>query len=258
MRIAIKATLLTAMLCTIFLSGCGLQSGLIEVADAFFAAAAAGDFATAYQLTSSGFRKSISVEKMQEFLEGRALTEYESSDWSSWELTTEQGTLEGTITTTDGSSIPVTVVFVKKGEEWRIHFIDAGSAGVSEETTASPSLPDDEVLKLLTDEAIQQLASAINAADFTGLHSYIAQLWQSQATADDLQGYFQEFIDEQVDLSVLVDLEPVFSEPPAIDEDGVLILKGYYASQPATTHYELSYSYEHPDWKLIGIDVETR
>lgn len=248
------------MLLSLIIAGCGMQSDLVEVADKFFGAVAAGDYDTAYQLVSSGFRRSASVEKMREFLESRDLDQYASADWTSWELTTEQGTLEGTINTTDGSTIPVTMVFVKAGEGWRIHYIDAGPAGVSDEEpeTADVTMPSDEELESLATQSIMALAAAVNAKDFTGFHEYVAELWQSQTEPEELQGYFQEFVDEGIDMSYVDTLKPIFSAPPSIDEDNVLHLKGYYTSQPSMTYFEFDYLYEYPNWRLIGVNVEVK
>ncbi|MFH2056491.1 MAG: hypothetical protein ABIJ61_11070 [bacterium] len=258
MRKLVTLLLGGAMLLSIIIAGCGLQSGLTEVADKFFQAVAANDYEAAYALVSSGFRRSATVEKMRDFLESRGLDEYASANWSSWEITTEQGTLEGTITTTDGSSIPVTVILVKSGEDWRIHYIDAGAAGVSDEESAEITMPEDDALKVLATESVLELAAAINAKDFTDFYNYTAELWQAQSEPQELQGYFQEFVDEGIDMTYIKDMEPVFSEPPAIDEDDVLHLKGYFTSQPSMTYFELDYLYEHPSWRLIGINVEVK
>lgn len=259
MKRLISLLLSGLMLLSLIISGCGLQSGLIEVADKFFSSVAAGDYDTAYQLVSSGFRRSADVDKLRRFLESRGLDKYASADWSSWELTTEQGTLEGTITTTAGGSIPVTLVFVKSGEDWRIHYIDAGPAGISDEQPeVEVTMPADEILQALATESILALAAAVNARDFTGFYDHVAELWQSQSEPEEIQGYFQEFVDEGIDMTYVDTLSPVFSAPPAIDEDNVLHLKGYYTSRPAATKFELDYIYEHPDWRLIGINIEVK
>lgn len=257
MRKLISGALITALLLTVIIAGCGLQKGLTEVADKFFRAVAAGDYDTALQYVSSGFKRSTSVEKLQNFLESRGLTDYASANWSSWKLTTEQGTLEGTITNQDGSTVPVTLVFVKQGEDWRIHYIDAGPAGVTDEETAEAPLPDDATARQLVDDSMMRLAQAINTADFGDFYNHISQLWQSQTEPDTLQTYFHEFIDQGIDLTTIANLEPVLSDPPAIDDDGVLHLKGYYTTQPTMTYFDLKYIYEHPDWKLIGVNVKT-
>jgi hypothetical protein len=248
---------LLAAALTLFIA-CGVQSGLVEVADKFFAAVKQGDYETAYQYVSSDFKKATSIEQLKTFLESSSLANYESASWPSWSVTTEQGELEGTIRTADGESIPVTLTFIKTDDGWKIHYIHRSAAGISEEPTGGREVPGDDRARELATESVMMLARSINAEDFGGFYSHVSQLWQLQTTPGDLQGFFQDFIDQEVDLTVIKGMEPVFSEAPYIDDDNLLQLKGYYPTDPMTTHFELSYMYEHPNWKLVRIDVETR
>jgi hypothetical protein len=57
---------------------------------------------------------------------------------------------------------------------------------------------------------------------------------------------------------VLEDLTPVLSSDAQIDENGVLLLAGYYTTEPNQVHFEQKYVYERLSWKLIGFMIEAK
>lgn len=119
-------------------------------------------------------------------------------------------------------------------------------------------MPSNDRLIEMTNTAIYDLALAINARDFTAFHEKISKLWQSQITTDELFNAFKGFSDNNIDLTVLKDIEPVFSQPPSIDDNDILVLDGYYPSEPPIAYFNLKYIYEYPDWKLFGIHVNMK
>jgi len=75
-------------------------------------------------------------------------------------------------------------------------------------------------------------------------------------SVDEFKNAFISFIEQDIDLTTLKDMEPVISDAPRIDpETGALLVKGYYSSQPSVTNFDLKYIYEHPNWKLAAINV---
>ena len=81
-----------------------LTSGIVDVADKFFDAVQAKEFSEAYTHVAKDFQAATSLEQLKTFLEQSALVNYSEASWSSREITTSQGKLEGTIKTADGGS----------------------------------------------------------------------------------------------------------------------------------------------------------
>ena len=73
-----------------------------------------------------------------------------------------------------------------------------------------------------------------------------------------LAASFHGFVEHHVDLSRAPLTEPVFTAPPAIDGEGKLLLKGYSPLPDRQWYFDLAYVYEHPEWKLISIEVSTQ
>ncbi len=94
------------------------------------------------------------------------------------------------------------------------------------------------------------------ARDFSSFHGYVSELWQGQTSAEELAGAFQAFVDNEIDMSGIGDVAPVFEGDPLIDSDGVLNLAGHFPTTPAWVTFRLRYLREAGEWKLLGIQVD--
>ena len=122
----------------------------------------------------------------------------------------------------------------------------------------TPTVPPRKELKTLTHDSLLAFNKAIQAKDFTGFHKQISALWREQITPAKLKDIFQTFIDQEIDLDPIVPLEPIFDEPPKIDDDGVLVLNGHYETRPSAVQFRLKYLNEKSQWKLVGIKVDVK
>lgn len=80
--------------------------------------------------------------------------------------------------------------------------------------------------------------------------------FRKQFTLEKFSAAFQVFIEKGYDISTITKAEPVFDTPPAVDSDGVLVLKGNYAVKPNKVTFLLRYVREGSDWKVLGINVQ--
>lgn len=109
--------------------------------------------------------------------------------------------------------------------------------------------------KALALKSLLAFNKAVQAKDFKPFHAQISSVWRSQITAEKLQAIFETFIEQGIDIADIEAVDPKFSEPPKIDEDGVLILEGRYPTAPNGVTFRLKYIYE-KGWKLVGIKVD--
>lgn len=122
----------------------------------------------------------------------------------------------------------------------------------------TPAVPSEKELKALTAESLQAFNKAIQAKDFTSFHKYISALWREQITPAKLKSIFQTFIDQEIDLAPITNLEPVFDRPASIDSDEVLVVQGRYATTPSAVQFRLKYVNEKSAWRLVGIKVDVK
>ncbi|MCA1659987.1 MAG: hypothetical protein LC642_05550 [Verrucomicrobiaceae bacterium] len=143
--------------------------------------------------------------------------------------------------------------YVQEKSAWRLlgvklNVVPAGSAD-------APAPNEEEARKLVLD-SLGTFNRAVREKSFAEFYKQIATLWQNQTTPEKLQAPFQTFIDGEIDLAPLLTPEPRFDKPPAINEDGVLVLQGSFPTKPDKVRFDFGYLYEPPTWKLIKVNVK--
>lgn len=118
-------------------------------------------------------------------------------------------------------------------------------------------LPPEKELKALALDTLLAFNKAVQEKSFTQFHKErLSPLFQKQFPLEKFTAAFQIFIEKGYDISSIAKAEPVFDAPPAIDSDGVLVLKGHYATRPNRVTFKLSYVREGSSWKVLGINAQ--
>lgn len=116
-------------------------------------------------------------------------------------------------------------------------------------------VPQEKELSALSRESLLAFSQAIGAKDFTAFHAQISEVWKQQITPEKLGEIFQMFIEQQIDLSPVIGMDPVFTPAPKVDDDGVLVLEGRFPITPSRVEFRLKYVWQKPAWKLLAIKV---
>ncbi len=121
----------------------------------------------------------------------------------------------------------------------------------------TPKLPKDKELKALVLDTLLAFNKAVQGKNFARFHEErLSPQLQKQFTLEKFSEAFQTFIDKGYDISKIAQSEPVFDVPPAINDDGLLVLNGHYPTKPNKVTFKLTYAYESSVWKLMGINVQ--
>jgi hypothetical protein len=230
-----------------------LTNDAVKSANNFLSLVKSGNFESAYQETSQQFKVSTSIDEFKAFAINYSLDKNKNTFWNSRAMDPSGATLKGSFKTDDGKTVPLEMMLVKDNKIWRVLNIDV-KGGISQKTT----FPSDADITKLTNNTIQLFADAINKEDFSEFFGSISKLWQGQITAQKLEESFKAFIDNKIDMTVLKGIDPAFSTKPALDENGNLVLNGYYVYEESKVNFKLQYVYEYPEWKLFGINVSIK
>jgi hypothetical protein len=231
-----------------------LTRGAVSSADDFLTLIGQNKIEAAYQSSSATLRGQQTEESFAQSVRGLGLADYASAFWSNREVKNDRAHLEGSVRTRAGGKIPLTMELVKENGGWKVIYLSAPRSGVTAEQSGKP-LPPDEKSKALVLETLLAFNQAVAEKSFAGFHEQISRTWQEQIDSEKLQEIFADFIDKQIDISSIKSIEPILTEPPRIDSDGILVLQGYYPTRPGKVNFSLKYLYEHPAWKLFGIKV---
>ncbi|MGI9317437.1 MAG: hypothetical protein ACR2QW_08915 [bacterium] len=227
---------------------------MVDATDGFFTSVKNNDLDKAYSWLSEDFKASTSPDDLKDFVDVNGLGNYKEASWSSRSIEGGKGEISGTITTDSGNTVPLTVGFVKGGDGWKIYSIRKPAAGLQSDSTAVEVPEEDEAVRLIR-KSINHFAESVNQKSMQMFHSQISNLWQQQFSVADLDQAYKAFYDANIDLTVLNDMSPQFNFNPELDQNGVLLIKGRYPTQPSQFHFEQKFIYEGLSWKLVGFSA---
>jgi uncharacterized protein YxeA len=230
---------------------------MTATADEFFTAVKNKDMEKAYTYLSEDFQSGTTKKDLQEYLKSNSFSKFKEANWQSRSFNGGRGDLTGSIATDTGGVIPITLSFVKEENDWKIYSIQKPSSGIQEETT-SIEIPSEQVLVKLVNKSMSVFSDSVNEKSMVKFHSHVSNLWQQQFSPEKFDEAFGSFYELDIDLALLESFSPQFSAKPNIDEDGVLLIKGHYPTQPNQVYFEQKYLFEGLGWKLIGFNTNIK
>jgi hypothetical protein len=251
---AAVVVLIVIGLAAIFLAF-GLTRGAVNSADNFLGLVGSGKIAEAYESASATLRSQQTLEAFAKSVTDLGLTDFSSVSWSSRKTENDRGHLEGSARTRAGGTIPLNVELVKESGTWKVISLSAPQSGMAATQSGGKQVPSDDKAKALILASLLDFNKALQDQDFSNFHASVSRAWQEQITPDKLKEVFQGFIDKKIDISSITRVEPVLTDAPQLNSDGLLVMEGYYPTQPLKVNFKLKYIYEHPAWKLFGINV---
>ena len=234
-------------------------SGLTKVADSFFDALKKGDTNQALKYFSEQALNNSSRENLNDFRVANSLADLKSLSWSNRSISnTDSGELTGTVNLKNGQNIPLTISFTKEGEDWRIYSIKKESTGIVDGVNGE-QLPSEKRLIGLSRKTTNRFMDVIKTNDFPSFYGGISHMWSMETSPEELSTAFQLFrqVYENQPAShqyfkSLVNMDPILTEKPSINQNSVLVVSGKYNLKPEYT-FTYKYVFEGLSWKLVGL-----
>lgn len=227
--------------------------GVSGAADPFLDALARRDFVAAAAQRSRAFQEAVPQEDFERFLSETGVGRYASGRWSGWQIEDGVGTVDGSIKTATGESLPLRLRFLKEDGQWRI---DAIQPLREAEGEAARGVPTPVQSVGLVRDATTLFARGVAAGDFSALREAAAPEFKAQVTVADLDAQFKPFVDAGIDLRPLEQVPPNLSAEPSVDDAGALRLVGYYAVDGAKVDFDYRFVYRFTGWRLFSLQVE--
>ena len=235
-------------------SAVGAIAAVGKPADDFLTLVGNGDTTGAYQSGASGLRSADTPEQFAAFVKSSRLDQYRSSSWNKFNIVNSQGTVEGTVTLKDGSTVPLKVNLVNEGG-WKVLGLELTGGGANK---PRPVAPTEAEAKKLVNRDVGEFRKAVEGNDFTRLHASLHSQFREAKSVEQLRDAFKAFVDGNEDLSGVGGVEPTLNKAPALGGDGVLTVEGVYPSRPVQVLFLLEYASEGGDWKLTRLKVNTK
>ncbi|WP_295446201.1 hypothetical protein [uncultured Thiodictyon sp.] len=249
-----------------------LTAGMVDTADGFFTAVKQDDMTKARTYLAETFKARTDEKTLKEFLAKSALTKFKEASWGNRQISGGRGELEGTVTTETGGTIPIKLTLVKENDTWKIFQLEKPAAGLQTENaspsapqqagtsklTGAPSVPEKAGAIALVKQSLHDFIVSADKKSMEHFRDSISSLWRKQVTTAQLDEAFKPLTESGADWSVLENFDPIFSSDGAIDEDGVLLLTGYYATKPSQVSFKQKFIREGDTWKLIGFQIDAK
>jgi hypothetical protein len=239
----------------------GLTKPLVQTADGFFDDIKSGALDRAYERVSNDFKRASGVDEFREQVAKYGLNAVKTTSWSSRNMRGfgegSLGELDGTATDADGTVRPVSMRLVKEGGVWRIQGLSIKPAGVTS-PGQTREMPNERELVRMTHDIVVAFSRSLSDKSMKTLHEAISERWRREQSVESLEAAFKEFLDRGVDLTKFESLTPVFDGEPKIDEQGWLVVNGYYETPVERLEFEQTFLPEGLGWKLGGLSINVK
>jgi len=122
---------------------------------------------------------------------------------------------------------------------------------------AQNKLPTERGLEALVKSSLLSFNDANVTGNYTVFHAKLSKPFRQQFSPEKLKETFREFAEKDIDIDVIAAMKPAYDPAPSIDDQGKLIVKGYFPTEPARVVFELDFIPSDAEWKLIRINVKT-
>jgi hypothetical protein len=121
---------------------------------------------------------------------------------------------------------------------------------------AQNKAPSERGLEALVKATLLTFNDANVTGNYEVLHAKLSKPFREQFSVERLARRFQEFNKKHIDFDVIAALKPSYEPAPMVDDDGRLVVKGYFPTEPLRVNFDLAFIPSDGEWKLISINVK--
>ena len=121
---------------------------------------------------------------------------------------------------------------------------------------AQNKVPSDRVLEALVKSSLLSLNDANVTGNYAVLHAKLSKPFREQFPPEKLKDTFKEFSQGNADFDIIAAMLPTYDPRPVVDEDGKLVVKGSFPTEPSRLLFELEFIPSDGEWKLIRIHIK--
>jgi hypothetical protein len=121
---------------------------------------------------------------------------------------------------------------------------------------AQNKAPSERGLEALVKATLLTFNDANVTGNYEVLHAKLSKPFREQFSVERLARRFQEFNKKHIDFDVIAALKPSYEPAPKVDDDGRLVVKGYFPTEPLRVNFDLAFIPSDGEWKLISINVK--
>lgn len=233
-----------------------ITAPVAEASDLFLAKIGQGKAAEAYQEASSTLRAGSTEEEFTAAVRNLGLDGYQSASWSSRNIENDEGSVSGTVKTKTGE-IPLAITLRLEDGVWRVASFTK-SKPEAPLPASGKQAPSEEELRPLVNASLQALAKALKTSDFTEFHAGLATAFREKHDPAAIAASLSVLASQQDAIGRVAEFELVYDEPPSLDAGGDLKANGNFVAESKRVLFQLWFSHEEGEWKLLQINVKVQ
>jgi hypothetical protein len=121
---------------------------------------------------------------------------------------------------------------------------------------AQNKVPSERALEALVTATLLTFNDANVTGNYAVLHAKLSKPFREQFPVERLARRFQEFNKKHIDFDVIAALKPAYDPAPKVDDEGRLLVKGHFPTEPLRLNFDLAFIPSDGEWKLISINVK--
>jgi hypothetical protein len=121
---------------------------------------------------------------------------------------------------------------------------------------AQNKVPSERALEALVKTTLLTFNDANVTGNYEVFHAKLSKPFREQFSVERLARRFQEFNKKHVDFDIVAALKPSYDPAPKVDDNGKLLVKGYFPTEPLQVYFNLEFIPSDGEWKLIAINVK--
>ena len=121
---------------------------------------------------------------------------------------------------------------------------------------AQNKVPSERALEALVKTTLLTFNDANVTGNYEVFHAKLSKPFREQFPVERLARRFQEFNKKHVDFDIVTALKPSYDPAPKVDDNGKLLVKGYFPTEPLQVYFNLEFIPSDGEWKLIAINVK--
>jgi hypothetical protein len=121
---------------------------------------------------------------------------------------------------------------------------------------AQNRVPAPRPLEALVKGSLMSFNDANLTGDYRVFHARLSEPFRKQYTPTKLKETFKEFNEKNVDIDIVTAMTPTYDQPPYVDGEGRLVLRGFFPTEPTRVGFEMDFITSDGEWKLIRINVK--
>ena len=122
---------------------------------------------------------------------------------------------------------------------------------------AQNKVPGERALEALVKVTLLTFNDANVTGNYDVFHAKLSKPFRQQFSVEQLKDTFKDFARKDIDFDIIAAFKPVYDPEPRVDDEGKLLVKGWFPTEPTRVVYDLKFIPSDGEWKLLGINVKT-